>query len=173
MVVVLLAPCKNTFSLKLMVWNYFFQRLFKYVERKRNDAKKKTCSTRAETNRPSTLMTSTKIMRKKSSVENWIKCYWSWNFCLQIAYRRWLCAMMIPFRMGEYRIRPCRIFCTLVEQRCPYLTPDDKVIIAGEPMFFCKGILKFKQKFAAAKFQFQSQTYQWIAMYHISVNSSL
>ncbi|OQV18271.1 hypothetical protein BV898_07667 [Hypsibius exemplaris] len=63
-----------------------------------------------------------------------------WKNCsaCQSAYRAWVCAMMIPFRMGEHRINPCRSFCTNVEQRCPYLTPDDKVIIAGEPMFFCK-----------------------------------
>ncbi|GAV00234.1 hypothetical protein RvY_11116 [Ramazzottius varieornatus] len=62
---------------------------------------------------------------------------WNCTHC-QTAYRQWLCAMLIPFRMDEYLIKPCRTFCTVVEQRCPYLTPDDRVIIAGEPMFLCK-----------------------------------
>ncbi|XP_055332092.1 uncharacterized protein LOC129584029 [Paramacrobiotus metropolitanus] len=62
---------------------------------------------------------------------------WNCSHC-QLAYRQWLCAMMIPFRMGDYLIQPCTTFCTNVEQRCPYLTPDDKIIYAGEPAFFCK-----------------------------------
>ncbi|KAJ8920935.1 hypothetical protein NQ315_015728, partial [Exocentrus adspersus] len=64
------------------------------------------------------------------------------------AYRRWVCSSLVPHytRAGE-RVRPCLSVCQDVEQRCPYLLPDQTVSpgeaahptpqYAGEPTFLC------------------------------------
>ncbi|CAH0768901.1 unnamed protein product [Bemisia tabaci] len=62
----------------------------------------------------------------------------------QEAYRRWVCASLLPHwaGRGRHKVRPCRSVCRAVEQRCPFFLPADKspqmpTNYAGEPVFMC------------------------------------
>lgn len=59
--------------------------------------------------------------------------------CVQCkkAYKEWICSMLIPLQNGGVSLKPCRSFCHLVEQRCPYFHPRVKEQYAGEPVFKC------------------------------------
>lgn len=63
---------------------------------------------------------------------------------LQIAYRQWVCSMVLPMWLDGERIKPCRSFCHEVERSCPYFLPAEKTgpgsQYAGEPSFLCIGI---------------------------------
>lgn len=61
---------------------------------------------------------------------------WNCEDC-KAAYKNWVCAMFIPFRRDGYHYPPCRDFCHLVEQQCPYFLPDTKLQYAGESAFIC------------------------------------
>uniref|UniRef100_T1J4T6 FZ domain-containing protein n=1 Tax=Strigamia maritima TaxID=126957 RepID=T1J4T6_STRMM len=57
--------------------------------------------------------------------------------CCAAAYKNWVCAMFIPFQRDGVKFHPCRDFCSLVEQQCPYFLPDTKLQYAGESTFIC------------------------------------
>ncbi|CAM1332713.1 Uncharacterised protein g10955 [Pycnogonum litorale] len=61
---------------------------------------------------------------------------WTCQHC-QDAYKDWACSMFLPFHYRGHHFKPCRRFCKLIEQRCPYFLPGDKKQYAGEPAFFC------------------------------------
>ncbi|XP_065207841.1 uncharacterized protein Mid1 [Planococcus citri] len=58
------------------------------------------------------------------------------------AYRRWVCASLIPHWKERHKIKPCRSICHEVEQTCPWFLPAEKTPgypaqYAGEPIFQC------------------------------------
>lgn len=64
-------------------------------------------------------------------------CY----FCLEYYFRSRRKARLEQKRI---RIRPCRGVCHSVEQKCPYMLPNDRSPAypsqyAGEPTFLCLG----------------------------------
>ncbi|KAI9553066.1 hypothetical protein GHT06_020957 [Daphnia sinensis] len=59
----------------------------------------------------------------------------------KVAYRQWVCSMVLPMWLDGNRIKPCRTFCHEVERLCPYFLPAEKSgpgsQYAGEPSFLC------------------------------------
>ncbi|KAK4014762.1 hypothetical protein OUZ56_027270 [Daphnia magna] len=58
-----------------------------------------------------------------------------------VAYRQWVCSMVLPMWLDGNRVKPCRTFCHEVERLCPYFLPAEKSgpgsQYAGEPSFLC------------------------------------
>ena len=65
---------------------------------------------------------------------------WISDLCsFQEAYQRWVCSQLFVFYDGEgCPVQPCASICHCVEQKCPYLLPQQKPV-AGEPSFLCEG----------------------------------
>uniref|UniRef100_A0A0P6CLY5 Transmembrane protein FAM155B n=1 Tax=Daphnia magna TaxID=35525 RepID=A0A0P6CLY5_9CRUS len=59
----------------------------------------------------------------------------------KVAYRQWVCSMVLPMWLDGNRVKPCRTFCHEVERLCPYFLPAEKSgpgsQYAGEPSFLC------------------------------------
>lgn len=61
----------------------------------------------------------------------------------QLAYRWWLCSLLIPYFHQGATVPPCTHFCETVENRCPYFVPHADSQYAGEPSFLCRGNVPF------------------------------
>ncbi|XP_046887204.1 transmembrane protein FAM155A [Hypomesus transpacificus] len=59
------------------------------------------------------------------------------------AYKPWLCAQYFPTAQRHCgRTVPCVQYCLEVQQRCPFILPDnDDLIHGGSPSFICTGLL--------------------------------
>ncbi|KAG7467469.1 hypothetical protein MATL_G00153920 [Megalops atlanticus] len=59
-------------------------------------------------------------------------------------YKPWLCSQY--FRMTQMHCSnkiPCKQYCLEVQQRCPFILPDnDDLIHGGSPSFVCTGLLE-------------------------------
>ena len=54
----------------------------------------------------------------------------------QAAYRDWLCAITMPYYDDAgVLVRPCAYYAEMVENRCPYMSPQGHHQYAGEPLF--------------------------------------
>ncbi|KAH9425352.1 hypothetical protein DERP_005957, partial [Dermatophagoides pteronyssinus] len=61
---------------------------------------------------------------------------WTCRDC-KLAYRDWLCSVIIPYHLYGNLIKPCQSVCEQVQQKCPHLHPYGKGQYAGEPVFLC------------------------------------
>ncbi|KAH7644640.1 ammecr1-like protein [Dermatophagoides farinae] len=61
---------------------------------------------------------------------------WTCRDC-KLAYRDWLCSVIIPYHLNGNLIKPCQSVCEQVQQKCPHLHPYGKGQYAGEPVFLC------------------------------------
>ncbi|OTF81324.1 AMMECR1-like protein, partial [Euroglyphus maynei] len=61
---------------------------------------------------------------------------WTCRDC-KLAYRDWLCSVIIPYHLYGNVIKPCQSVCEQVQQKCPHLHPYGKGQYAGEPVFLC------------------------------------
>ncbi|XP_024255292.1 transmembrane protein FAM155A [Oncorhynchus tshawytscha] len=61
----------------------------------------------------------------------------------KVAYKPWLCAQYFPTTQRHCgRTVPCLQYCLEVQQRCPFILPDnDDLIHGGSPSFICTGLL--------------------------------
>ncbi|XP_051998360.1 NALCN channel auxiliary factor 1-like [Xyrauchen texanus] len=57
-------------------------------------------------------------------------------------YKHWLCAQFFHTTQMHCSNRiPCRKYCMEVQQRCPFILPDnDELIYGGSPSFICTGL---------------------------------
>ncbi|XP_050975876.1 NALCN channel auxiliary factor 1 [Labeo rohita] len=57
-------------------------------------------------------------------------------------YKHWLCAQFFHTTQMHCSNRiPCRKYCLEVQQRCPFILPDnDELIYGGSPSFICTGL---------------------------------
>ncbi|RXN13133.1 transmembrane protein FAM155A-like [Labeo rohita] len=64
------------------------------------------------------------------------------GFQLQTVYKHWLCAQFFHTTQMHCSNRiPCRKYCLEVQQRCPFILPDnDELIYGGSPSFICTGL---------------------------------
>ncbi|XP_073768553.1 NALCN channel auxiliary factor 1 isoform X2 [Danio rerio] len=77
-------------------------------------------------------------------------CRWSRGFLhadcdilqQQTVYKHWLCAQFFHTTQMHCSNRiPCRKYCLEVQQRCPFILPDnDELIYGGSPSFICTGL---------------------------------
>ncbi|KAF7496078.1 hypothetical protein SSS_00849 [Sarcoptes scabiei] len=63
---------------------------------------------------------------------------WTCRDC-KLAYRDWLCSVIIPYHLNGKLIKPCQTVCEQVQQKCPHIHPYGKGQYAGEPVFLCVG----------------------------------
>lgn len=65
----------------------------------------------------------------------------------KVAYKPWLCAQYFPTTQRHCgRKVPCHQYCLEVQQRCPFILPDnDDLIHGGSPSFICTGLLGDQQ----------------------------
>ncbi|KAI1899879.1 hypothetical protein AGOR_G00066310 [Albula goreensis] len=63
---------------------------------------------------------------------------------MQAVYKPWLCSQY--FQMTQMHCSnkiPCKQYCLEVQQRCPFILPDnDDLIHGGSPSFICTGLLE-------------------------------
>ncbi|XP_036451836.1 transmembrane protein FAM155A [Colossoma macropomum] len=59
-------------------------------------------------------------------------------------YKHWLCSQYFQTTQMHCSNRiPCRQYCLEVQQRCPFILPDnDELIYGGSPSFICTGLLE-------------------------------
>ncbi|CAL9690101.1 unnamed protein product [Knipowitschia caucasica] len=61
-----------------------------------------------------------------------------------MVYKPWLCSQY--FQINQYHCAnriPCNQYCFEVQQRCPFILPDnDDLIHGGSPSFVCTGLLE-------------------------------
>lgn len=62
---------------------------------------------------------------------------WTCADCAE-SYKNWLCAMHVPYYVGDEKVLPCVEFCVNVEEICPFFRPQILVTHAGDPSFICK-----------------------------------
>lgn len=62
-------------------------------------------------------------------------------FSPQTVYKQWICAQFFHTTQMHCSNRiPCRKYCLEVQQRCPFILPDnDELIYGGSPSFICTG----------------------------------
>ncbi|KAJ8350775.1 hypothetical protein SKAU_G00259050 [Synaphobranchus kaupii] len=60
------------------------------------------------------------------------------------AYKPWLCSQHFHTTQMHCNNKiPCKQYCLEVQQRCPYILPDnDDLIQGGSPSFICTGLLE-------------------------------
>ncbi|MCI4393688.1 hypothetical protein PGIGA_G00160350 [Pangasianodon gigas] len=61
-----------------------------------------------------------------------------------VVYKPWLCAQYFQSNQSSCsRKIPCEQYCLEVQQRCPFILPDnDDLIHGGTPSFICTGLLE-------------------------------
>ncbi|KAA0716027.1 Transmembrane protein FAM155A [Triplophysa tibetana] len=62
----------------------------------------------------------------------------------ETVYKQWICAQFFHTTQMHCSNRiPCRKYCLEVQQRCPFILPDnDELIYGGSPSFICTGLHK-------------------------------
>lgn len=102
------------------------------------------------------------------SFTHFVYLFLSCLLSLQTVYKPWLCAQYFqsPQSGCSHKI-PCEQYCLEVQQRCPFILPDnDDLIHGGTPSFICRGWYASIWELSRLKYS-GSQSYQYFCMIFI------